>query len=826
MSPSPRQPLTVPEYEERQRRLARAYRALAQCSRALVRSTSEPELLLQVCKVLVQVGEYPTAWVGYAVDDAARSVRCAAQAGHSDGYFESIQVSWADDPHGRGPTGTCIRTGKAVVNRDSSTDPSFEPWRAQALERGFASSIALPLRVGQRVVGALTVYSSRRDAFDPDEEELLTRLAEELAFGIGAQRDRAERDEAEGRLHAQELRYRQLVQNFPNGALGFFDKDLRYLLIDGEGLATIGQSSESLTGKANREVFPEGFTDKIDPLFRSALAGVPAHAEVTFAGHWFDLHLRPVRSASGDVEMGFVSSVDVTDRRTAEEAVAASEALFRSAFDDAVTGKVLTALDGRILRVNAAYARMLGWAPEELVGRTVAEITHPDEQGETEAMMRAGLESDFSGRLLQKRYVRRDGTTVWAEVNASMVRGPDGSPRWYISDVQDVTARRIAEEQLRQSQKLEAVGLLAGGIAHDFNNLLTVMLSASRFALDAAPAEGPLREDVEQIHAAGQKALALTQQLLAFGRKQILEPRLIDLNGVVADAEKLLGRVLGERVALRTELAPGLGAVLADPGQIHQVVMNLAVNARDAMPRGGTLTIRTSSAGGEGCSPQVCKVPGGACVRLTVEDTGVGMDAATRARVFEPFFTTKPVGKGTGLGLSTVFGIVKQTGGDVRVWSEPGKGARFDVCFPRAGDAPDPEPSRSVPASLAPPASARVLVVEDDEHVRRAAVRILRKAGLDVVAAANLEEALALGAEHGLPPAVLLTDVRMPAHTGPEVAAALEACVPGLRTVYMSGYSDEDVAADGVIPEGAYFVQKPFSPEGLVGKVLEALAAR
>ncbi len=444
MSPSPRQPLTVPEHEERERRLARSYRALAQCSRALVRSTSEPDLLLQVCKVLVQVGEYRTAWVGFAVDDAVRTVRCAAQAGHSDGYFESIRVSWADDPHGRGPTGTCIRTGKAVVNRDTSTDPSFEPWRAQALERGFASSIALPLRVGQRVIGALTVYSSRRDAIDPDEGELLTRLAEELAFGIGALRERAEREQAEERLHAQERRYRQLVQNFPNGALGLFDRDLRYLLVDGEGLATVGQSSGSLTGKANRDVFPEGFAEKIDPLFRSALAGVAAHAEVAFAGHWFDLHLRPVRSENGEVEMGFVSSVDVTDRRNAEEAVAASEALFRGAFDDALTGKVLTRLDGRILRVNGAFAGMIGWTPDELVGRTVTEITHPDDRDETEARVHAARTRGFAGRL-EKRYVRRDGATVWAEVSTSVVRGPDGGPRWQISDVEDVTARRLAD---------------------------------------------------------------------------------------------------------------------------------------------------------------------------------------------------------------------------------------------------------------------------------------------------------------------------------------------------------------------------------------------
>jgi PAS domain S-box-containing protein len=506
---------------DRERRLARAYWTLAQCNRALVRATGEPDLLNQLCKLLVQVGEYRMAWVGFAEDDAEQTVRCVAQAGFSDGYLESVRITWADDAHGRGPTGTCIRTGKPVVNRNSQTEPTFEPWRAQAMERGFQSSISLPLVLAKRSIGALTVYSSRTDAFDPDEQELMLRLSEDLAFGIGALRDREERERAEARLQERESMYRQVVRNFPNGALGLFDRNLRYELIDGEGLADIGQSQASLEGRTNREAFPPEFADAMDPLYRSALEGKPVRVEVPFGEHWFDLHLRPVHDAGGRVVAGFVSSVDITHQKRAQAATAASEELFRSAFEDASVGKALATIDGRYVRVNRALCETFGYAPEELVGKRFGDLTHPDDRAASEEANQRMLAGEQAASLLEKRYVRKDGRIVWADVGVSLVRAPDGSPRYFITDVQDVTMRRLAEEQLRQSQKMEAVGLLAGGIAHDFNNILTGISMSCELALLDEPEDSPGGAPLRDVLALSRRAAHLTRQLLAFSRKQV-----------------------------------------------------------------------------------------------------------------------------------------------------------------------------------------------------------------------------------------------------------------------------------------------------------------
>jgi PAS domain S-box-containing protein len=668
--------------------MARAYWALAQCGRALVRATSEQELLRQLCRVLVQVGEYHMAWVGQAMDDAERTVRPVAQAGFSEGYVESIRVTWADEPSGQGPTGKAIRTARHVVMRSARTDSSFAPWREQAAERGFASSIALPLVLPTGVIGALMVYSAREDAFDADEEELLLRLTEDVSFGIGALRERAQRERA-------------------------------------------------------------------------------------------------------------------------EEAVAASEELFRSAFEDASVGKALTDPDGRYVRVNRALARMLGYAEEELLRMRFADVTHPDDRVASEDAHRRLIAGEHPTIQLEKRYVRKDGSEILADVSVSLVRAADGSPRYCITDAQDVTARRRAEEQMHRAQRMEALGLLAGGIAHELNNLITVMLSSSAFALAAAPAEGALRDDLDEIRIAAERARVVTRQLLAFGRRQVLEPGRVEFRTLLPGIGKSLKRLVGERVALRVVTPEGPAPILADPAQIEQLLFGLAANARDAMPRGGTLTVE---------AVDVTDPPG---VRLVVADTGVGMNAPTRARMFEPFFTTKPSGKGTGLGLSTVSGIADRAGGVIRVDSAPGKGTRFEITFPRMADDAERASER---AACVEGSGEVVLVVDDDEHVRRAAVRMLRQAGFEVLSGGTLDEVVEAIARHPRPPAVLLTDVRMPSCSGPELSAELADRVPGLRTVYMSGYATGDLADDAAFPPGTPFVQQPFTAEVLAEKVREALA--
>jgi PAS domain S-box-containing protein len=397
--------------------------------------------------------------------------------------------------------------------------------------------------------------------------------------------------------------------------------------------------------------------------------------------------------------------------------------------------------------------------------------------------------------------------------------------------VRDITERKRAEkerdtlaEQLRMSQKMEAIGRLAGGIAHDFNNLLHVILTYVGLALKTVHESDPLWEDLMEVKKAGKRATTLIKQLLAFGRKQVLQPVVLDLNQIIAGIEKVLGRMLGENIELVQEYAPNLGQTLADPGQIEQVLMNLTVNARDAMPEGGRLTIETANVelDEEYAAHHVGVIPG-SYVQLSVTDTGCGMDEQTKARIFEPFFTTKEKGKGTGLGLSTVYGIIKQSGGNIQVNSEPGHGTTFMIYLPRSL-------SVTTAISINPPKIPRllmgteiILLAEDEEAVRNLTRRILCNAGYTVLTAANGGEALLFSAQHAGGIHLLLTDVIMPRMSGKTLAQELSKTRPALRVLYMSGYTDDVINRSGALDEGANFISKPFTSDDLLRKVREVL---
>jgi PAS domain S-box-containing protein len=381
-------------------------------------------------------------------------------------------------------------------------------------------------------------------------------------------------------------------------------------------------------------------------------------------------------------------------------------------------------------------------------------------------------------------------------------------------------ALQKSEEQLRQSQKMDAIGQLAGGIAHDFNNILTVILAAVTFLLDSFSRSDPRRADAEDIKAGAERASELTRQLLAFSRRQVLEPRALDLNTAVSGLEKMLRRLIGEHIEFVTRPGEGLGTVKADAGQIEQVILNIVVNARDAMPQGGTLTIETANAQlDENYAVEHAPVRPGPYVMLAISDTGTGMDAETQRRIFEPFFTTKEMGKGTGLGLSTVYGIVKQSGGYVWVYSEPGRGTVFKIYLPRVEEVPATIVQRKAPRDLR--GSETVLLVEDDEKVRASAQRILESAGYQVLVARSAGEAIALCVQNRID--LLLTDVVMPGQSGPELARAVQARRPEAKVLFMSGYMDHSLLEQGEVQPGANLIQKPFTPETLSRKVRDAL---
>jgi len=516
---------------------------------------------------------------------------------------------------------------------------------------------------------------------------------------------------------------------------------------------------------------------------------------------------RPTRMAG--------SLTDITEHKQAEERLRRQAALLDGA-NDAI---YVRELDHTVSYWNAGAERLFGWTRTEALQRKITEL---GEEGRAafEAAHTALLEKgNWVGEL---SFITEAGRKCQVLCRWTLLRDDKGHPAEVLAINTDITEQKALEAQFLQAQKMESVGRLAGGVAHDFNNLLTVINSSAEFALAELKEGDPLRDDLEQILASGVRAAGLTRQLLAFSRKQVLQPAVLNLNTLVEAAEKMLKRLIGEDVDLALALAKDLGPVRADPGQIEQVIVNLAVNARDAMPTGGMLTIETADVElDEAYASQHAGASPGPYVLLAISDTGTGMDEATRTRIFEPFFTTKEAERGTGLGLSTVYGIVRQSGGSIWVYSEIGAGTTFKIYLPRVAEPADDV--RAGPAQAPTRGTETVLVVEDDKALRRAARRILSSAGYTVLEAADGAEALRVLEGHAGPLHLLLTDVVMPGLSGREVAERLCALRPGLKVLFSSGYTDDSILRHGVLDRSVHFIAKPFTRAALTRKVRDVL---
>jgi len=557
-------------------------------------------------------------------------------------------------------------------------------------------------------------------------------------------------------------------------------------------------------------------------------------------GTTFPVELTIVPTKRGESRVFTAYLRDITQLRVATEALRVSEARFRHLFTSGIIGIIITDTSGAIYEANDAFLRVIGYSREELNGGRIswAEIT-PQKWRSTDEAAIAELARTGAAGPWEKEYIRKDGSIASVIVGVALVEA--GRSVAFVLDLsaqrqaesakshalaaahEAERALRIAEEQLRQSQKMEAIGVFAGSIAHDFNNLLSVILSAAEMLRDDLEPEHRTHEELNDIERAGLRGAELTHQLLAFSRRQLLQTRAVDLRSIVAGTGKMLERVIGEDIELLLKIGNASATVLVDAGQIEQVLMNLVVNARDAMPRGGVLTIETSTL--ELDLYEASQRFGGTAgryVALSVRDTGTGIDRETQARVFEPFFTTKERGKGTGLGLSTVYGIVKQSGGHISVESEPGSGAVFTVFLPWIDAEPEPNSANHrVPSDTI--GSESLLVVEDDAEVRRLAATVLRRQGYSVVEAGSAEQALELCQDRSFTIDLLLTDIVLPRMNGPELWKQLSGLRPELRVLFMSGYADDAIVRHGALASTNPIVKKPLTPSALLRAVRSVL---
>jgi two-component system cell cycle sensor histidine kinase/response regulator CckA len=513
----------------------------------------------------------------------------------------------------------------------------------------------------------------------------------------------------------------------------------------------------------------------------------------------------------------------IAERKCTEEALKVSEARYRSLFDGVPVGLYRLTPDGKILDANLALVQMLGYPDREsLLAANMSEAyVNPEDWEQKKFYLEwEGIVRDFEMELR-----RADGKKIWVQDFVQLVRDADTGITFYEGSMEEITEKKQLENQYRQAQKMEAVGRLAGGVAHDFNNLLTAIAGYGEMTLLDLRKDDPLHLNIEEILKAADRATSLTQQLLAFSRKQILQPRKINLNDTITDMHEMLRRLIGEDIDLSLALESDLGTVTADPGQIEQIAMNLVVNARDAMPQGGNISIETRNAFlDEAQAQRYLEVAPGSYVMLAVSDNGLGMDAETQAHIFEPFFTTKGWGAGTGLGLATVYGIVKQSGGHIGVYSEPGQGTTFKIYLPRVDAAVEPV-KVEIPTEL-PSGWETIMLVEDEDALRTLISRTLKKFGYRVLEARHGGEALLICEEESEPIHLMLVDVVLPQMSGPGIAARLAPLQPEMKVLLMSGYTEDAIVHHGVLDQSVPFLQKPFRPAALVRKVREVLDAQ
>ena len=722
---------------------------------------------------------------------------------------------------GKSCTAYVFRTGRPMIIRQDTFDQLFAQGEVELVGTPSPTWLGVPLRTPTETIGVLVVQHYEDDSAYTDRDlEFLASVGGQIALAIA-------RKQTEDDLRKQQEEQQIIFHSAPL-MIWYKDTENRILRANRTAAESVAMKVEEVEGLSTYDLYPEEAAkyhqDDLD-VIRSGnpkLGIIEPYQTASGEKRWVRTDKIPYRDQGGNIIGVLVFASDITERKRAEEALQRSEANYRSLIEGAPYGIFRTSDDGRLFSANPALVEMLGYgSPSDLLSANLDR----DIFRAPEDWKRICREHPNGFEGVEVGWKRRDGTPITVRVSGRPVRDHAGRASCYEMIAENVSERRFLEQQLRQAQKMEAVGRLAGGVAHDFNNLLMVILGHTGLLLERAGADEWVRRKAEQVQKAADRAAGLTRQLLAFSRMQVLQPKVIDLNGVVSEMAKLLPRLIGENMELLVRLAPSLGQVKADPGQMEQVILNLAVNARDAMPEGGKLVIETSNAElEEAYARRHPPLQAGSYVLLAVTDTGIGMDADTQALIFEPFFTTKEKGKGTGLGLATVYGVVKQSGGYIWVYSEVGKGTTFKIYFPLVREALEVRQPSDL--SQAPVGTETILLVEDEREVREVAREFLDMSGYTVLEARDGSEAIKLAKKYPGPIHLLMTDMVMPGIGGRELVRQLSVERRDLRVIFMSGYTEYAVLQQGELERGAVLLPKPFSREVLARTVREVLEGK
>lgn len=797
-------------HEREIERMNRLYAALSEINETIIRTSSREQLFQDVCRVAATTAGFKLAWVAQ-LDSKTQQMIPVGRFGEGHGYLDAIKVYGDDRPEGRGVVGTCIRSGQPSISNDLLFDKRFGPWQAHARKYGLRAAAGLPLRLNGKIWGAFTIYGDEPNVFQDKEIALLREAAADISFAMDQlEQQRLLRTLAAAVEHSPAI----IVITDPAGKIEYVNP--KFSKASGFGAEEVlGRNPRLLkSGETPREEYRKMWeTISSGGDWRGEFHNRKKNGDL----YWESASISSITDGDGKITNYLAVKEDITERKRAQEALQESEAKWRSYMENAPVGILVADPSGKHVEANHAIEEMLGYPPGGLLGTKVQDL--PANPGEAavgahfaELRQCGHAEGEFELR-------RKDGGTIWASVRALRLPG-----NLVMGVFQDITRSRQLEMELRQAQKLEAVARLAGGVAHDFNNILAAILMQLSLLQMKHDFDQETRETIDELDAAAQRGTAIARQLLMFSRGSAMSIRSLDLNQVFTNLLKMLQRLIGEDVTLHFDPGPGPHWVEADAGMMEQVLMNLVVNARDAMPNGGHIAVGVYAV--HLGAAAVAKHPNrraGQFVCLTALDTGTGMDAATMKRIFEPFFTTKEPGKGTGLGLATVYGIVAQHNGWIEVESQVGVGTNFHIYLPASKRPADQLPSPKTATPFAG-GSETILLVEDDAAVRRTVAQTLRLLGYAVHEAGDGPAALELWKAKGPDADLLLTDMVMPnGINGLQLIDRLRALKPGLKALIFSGYSEEVLTGGAPVKEGVLYLSKPCAGSVLADTVRRAL---